>query len=170
MDCGKKVKEKGSRTWWFGKFSIYISRDTKIGRLTARNLCSEEKAKSVTGQLFASASEGLNGQVSHSSSLKRVGMWLMDPFSHLSRSQEWRWNDQERSGKDPLVWWNEFLWYTQEIHRVLENVIWTETLPAWNKRYREDETKEGYRTPQNSTGGNGMIKLPICKYAKPFKK
>ena len=84
--------QKETRTWWFGKLSAYAGWK-KIQKLrdSVRKTCSGENVKDMHGQYFVNVLKGSKNQSTPSQiSLKRLGLWLMYPFSHL-RSQKWRW-------------------------------------------------------------------------------
>lgn len=65
-----------------------LSKDTTIGSAEGK-MCSEEKAKDVANllvvpQKFAKVRVGSHGE----GSLKRLGVELLDPLCHHSKSQE----------------------------------------------------------------------------------
>lgn len=69
---------------------IQIVKDDKVRRFIVRKACAKEKAKGVTGHCLPSALEEIKGHnITHTEgSVKRLGLSLMDSFTHLGRSQE----------------------------------------------------------------------------------
>lgn len=136
VSWGKKNKAKRTRTWH--SQPVHIGKDNKIRRSAIRKACSGKKVKGVAGQPFASALERAKDQSIHiESSLKRLGLWLMDPLNHLTESRN---NDgiiQERTWWEPscLIMWTP-LTYMQYSQGFWECYT-AETLPTWTRRQRE---------------------------------
>lgn len=86
----EELNKKGSRTWWSGIFlAIQIAKDTKVRSITFKKKCSGYKANSIADHLCLMTPKAQKVWVfSHRDvSLRRIGMWFMDPLNLVSRTQ-----------------------------------------------------------------------------------
>lgn len=102
--------------------------------------------------------------------LKRLGMWLMDLRSHLSRRWEQRWNYTGKiSGGHFCLVECIPMTYTGEPH-FLRALFQQKTINLHGKWKRKDKTKEGCQTLKILEARNRLIKPLRYKRVLRFKK
>lgn len=71
---------------------IQIARDAKIRKFTVRKAYSDEQAKNMAEEPCANTSKRSQGKSNplHRGLVKKLGMWPVDPFRLLSKSQEYQ--------------------------------------------------------------------------------
>lgn len=132
----RSVKQKGTSTWWFGKFSAYSD---------CKNMQKLEDSLFEKHLLERSPTMWLDYLL-----LKKLGIWLIP---NLTISMESRTIDeifQETSLEgDPLMFWE----YHVNIH--IANLDW--------KRQKQDKMKESCQNLRIPETGNRMMDLLSCR-------